>query len=105
MTTDTDLVRLAVVVLVLLFLAPMLLMIVAMPMMGHMWGGTATPVGWLFSALVGLLVVAGVAYLLYRLVGTDRQDPALEELRLAYARGELSDEEFETRRERLSRER
>ncbi|WP_338042744.1 SHOCT domain-containing protein [Natronococcus amylolyticus] len=30
-----------------------------------------------------------------------RSDPALEALRVAYARGELSDEEFEKRRDRL----
>jgi putative membrane protein len=31
-------------------------------------------------------------------------DPALEELRMAYARGDLSEEEFEERRERLRQE-
>nr|WP_305080130.1 SHOCT domain-containing protein [Natronomonas sp. LN261] len=46
---------------------------------------------------------------LYRwLVGGGRAgavtDPALEELRMAYARGDLSEEEFEERRERLRQE-
>ncbi|WP_246282678.1 SHOCT domain-containing protein [Natronomonas halophila] len=35
---------------------------------------------------------------------TRSEDTALEKLRVAYARGELADEEFETRRERLKRE-
>lgn len=50
--------------------------------------------------LVGLL---GIGYLLYRSLAGGMQtksasDPALEELRLAYARGDLSEEEFEQRR-------
>jgi putative membrane protein len=32
------------------------------------------------------------------------RDPAIEELRHAYARGDLTDEEYESRRERLERE-
>jgi putative membrane protein len=49
------------------------------------------------------IVVAG--YLVYRAVrtadsGTDR---ALEELRLAYARGDLTDEEYEQRKDTLER--
>ena len=37
-------------------------------------------------------------------VDTGDDDTALEELRIAYARGDLSDEGFERRRERLRRE-
>jgi putative membrane protein len=50
------------------------------------------------------LVVAG--YLVYRGVvqSSDSTDRALDELRVAYARGELSDEEYENRRERLERD-
>lgn len=77
---------------------------------GHMWGGGGGLTGWAFLlvvllrlALLAALVVGG--YLLYRgLVRSDSTDAALEELRLAYARGDLSDEEFEQRRERLERE-
>jgi len=53
--------------------------------------------------LVFLLIVLGVGYALYRTLtqaGISR-DPAVEELRVAYARGELSQEEFEQRREAL----
>jgi putative membrane protein len=76
----------------------------------HMWGSGGAP-GWILVAglvmqLLFLAVLLGAIYLGYRAV-TDRDrssDPALEELRTAYARGELSDEEFERRRERLESE-
>ncbi|MFB6120673.1 MAG: SHOCT domain-containing protein [Halobacteriaceae archaeon] len=44
------------------------------------------------------LAVAGVAYG----VGGEESDDALDELRKAYARGDIDDEEFERRRERLT---
>jgi putative membrane protein len=75
---------------------------------GHMWGtGTGTP-SWLFVVgmamrFLFLAVVIGGLYLAYR--AWTRQDtsrdPAIQELREAYARGDLTDEEFERRRERL----
>lgn len=76
-----------------------------------MWGsGGALPL-WAFlisvlGQLVFLAVIALGAYLLYkRVAGADEgADPALEELRRAYARGDLTDEEFERRRERLEQE-
>jgi len=36
--------------------------------------------------------------------GDDSSDPAVKELRAAYARGDLSDEEYERRRDRLETE-
>lgn len=53
--------------------------------------------------LVFLLAVLGGGYVLVRRLLNQResQDSALEELRIAYARGDLSDEEFETRRSKL----
>ncbi|EJN56961.1 SHOCT domain-containing protein [Halogranum rubrum] len=53
--------------------------------------------------LIFLLVLLGGGYLLVRRVLDEREahDSALEELRRAYARGDLSDEEFETRRSKL----
>jgi putative membrane protein len=75
---------------------------------GHMWdGGGAT--GWfplvgLVMQLLFLLVVVGGAYLLFRAVaGDDGTDPAIEELRSAYARGDLNEEEYKRRREALER--
>jgi putative membrane protein len=79
------------------------------PMMGGgMWDGQTGSGWWLLagilSRVLSLLVVVGVGYLIYRALTASEEgsDDALEELRLAYARGDLSDEEFERRRERLS---
>ena len=51
-------------------------------------------------------MLLGISYLQYRGlvggIGSDAlSDPALEELRVAYARGDLSEEEFEERRAKL----
>ena len=88
-------------------------------MTGGMWGPMhdswmgsgmmgSTSGWWLLLAVVWrlLLVVAlvGGGYLLYRTVAADRPDPAIRELRQAYARGDLSEEEFERRRDRLEQE-
>ncbi|WP_436909816.1 SHOCT domain-containing protein [Halosimplex marinum] len=118
-TTDRRVVWIALAALVALVALPALGMGFGMmgygPMMTDhgMWGAPGTGPGWLF--LVGLatqlLFLAALvvgAYLVYRAVvgrdgdGTDR---ALEELRLAYARGDLSDEEYEQRRDRLESDR
>lgn len=82
-------------------------------MMGGMWGGPwgdGVP-GWMpfvgvFVQLLFLAALVGIAYLVYRTIaGGDRgRDRALEELRVAYARGELTEEEYEDRRQRLERE-
>ncbi|OLZ42481.1 hypothetical protein A6E15_16595 [Natrinema saccharevitans] len=121
MATDTSDTRLATIVLVaiaVLVVLPTAFMGFGMmragPMMGGTWGhgmwngGTAP--GWLplVAVLMQLLFVAAVVgggYLLYRAIaGGDDTDRALEELRLAYARGDLSDEEYEQRRDALERD-
>ncbi|NHX35730.1 MULTISPECIES: SHOCT domain-containing protein [Halolamina] len=77
---------------------------------GHMWDGGTTG-GWypligLVMQLLFLLALVGGSYLLYRaVVDDDSHDRAIEELRSAYARGELTDEEYENRREALERDR
>jgi putative membrane protein len=72
---------------------------------GMMSGGTMGSGGWgLFGVLWMLLLLAVPAYLVYVLVtrGADgRGDRPLAILRERYARGELTDEEFEQRRARL----
>ncbi|ELZ15954.1 hypothetical protein C478_04429 [Natrinema thermotolerans DSM 11552] len=121
MATDTRDTRLATIVLIAigaLVVLPMAFMGIGMmgfgPMMGGMWGhgmwdGGTTP-GWLplVAVLMQLLFVAAVVgggYLVYRAIaGGDDTDRALEELRMTYARGELSDEEYEQRRDALERD-
>jgi putative membrane protein len=78
---------------------------------GHMGHWTETGgMGWIgiIMWLGFLLLILGGGYLVYKaIVGSTSQAPdaALEELRIAYARGDLSDEEFEQRRDRLQEER
>ena len=75
-----------------------------------MWGDGGTGPGWwLLAALVFrvlfLAAIVGGGYLLFRAVtGDGDRDRAMEELRLAYARGDLTDEEYESRRQALERE-
>jgi len=77
---------------------------------GHMWGDGTVP-GWMVLAgllmqLLFLAALVGGGYLVYRAItgyGSD-SDQALKELRLAYARGELTDEEYEQRKDTLERD-
>lgn len=117
MSTNDDLVRPLVIVLAFVLLIPFLMMIFAWPMMGMwgggtmwdggMWDGTGATWGWLVMSVVFLVLLIGGGYLLYRTVRQSdglEADAALEELRLAYARGEISEEEYDERRSRLRRE-
>ena len=111
-TEQSRWIRVLLIVVAIIVLAPLLMMMFMMPMMGLMWGsggapsaGTGMSPTWsLGIMLVFLVVVLGIGYALYRVVpqsALGSNDPALEELRLAYARGELSQEEFEQRRDDL----
>lgn len=116
-TTDSDgtLLRVVVLVLAVLLLVPVLMMVSAVPMMGMMgWGwsggmmgpGGASPLWGLGMLLVWVLVLGAIGYVVYRTVADgalDGGDRAMEELRVAYARGDLSEEEFERRRDALER--
>jgi len=102
--------RLILIVVASILIIPLVLMAVMMPMMwmvgGMETGGAVSmsPVWGIGMMLVFLLIVLGVGYALYRTLaqaGISSGDPAVEELRVAYARGELSQEEFEQRREAL----
>lgn len=107
----SPLVRTVLIVVAVILLVPVLMMAFMMPMMGMMgsgmWAGGATAMSpiWNFGMmLLSLLVLLGIGYAIYRAVtrgSLSGPDPALEELRLAYARGELSQEEFEQRQEDL----
>ncbi|WP_096390540.1 SHOCT domain-containing protein [Halopenitus persicus] len=121
---DTRLVTLLLVIIGVVVILPLFFMGFGMmgfgPMMGGMWGGhmwgghmwgDGTLPGWMFivSIVMQLLFLAalvGGGYLIHRAITGDASDSdeALEELRLAYARGELTDEEYEQRREALTRD-
>lgn len=112
-TTD-GLLRIVLVVLAVVVLAPMLMMAFAFPMMG-MWGGMmgrfggvgVSPLWGVVMMLVWFALILGGGYLVYRWVAgvaAGDRDPALRELRHAYARGDISDEEYEQRRIRLREE-
>lgn len=82
-------------------------MMSGMGMMGGMGGpaGGFSPVFGLGAMVVWLVVLAGVGYVVYSRV-VDRTDDeqgesALAELREAYVRGDLTEEEFERRVEKL----
>lgn len=111
-TTDRQLVWVSIAIVATLVIVPMFGMIWAGPMMGGMWGtgmwGADGVPGWMLIMGVGmpllvLAVIVGAVYLGYRAVTTkdESSDPAVAELRAAYARGDLSDEEYERRRDRL----
>jgi putative membrane protein len=118
MSSNEPLLRAAVLILLALLVLPVLMMFVLLPMMGFtgwshmsgpgMWNGGGGG-GWIAVLLtmgVPLVLVIALGYAVYRLLtkSEDRTDDALEELRMTYARGDLSDEEFEKRRDRLQRE-
>ena len=77
---------------------------------GGMMGGYGTTSGWwpivgMLVPFVFTLILLGGGYLVFRHM-TDNQtsrSPAMEELRAAYAQGNLSEQEYEERRERLQR--
>lgn len=103
-----DWLKAVLLVVAVLFALPLLMMLVMLPlgmygMMGYGGGmmGVGAP-GWLF-ALLPLVLLGVFGYLVVKLV-ENRRDPALRELRDAYARGDLSTDEFEERRERLEKE-
>ncbi len=107
-----DLVKIAVFIFALILVFPLLMMVFAAVFMGsNGWMGGAMigdvhPAWGFGSVLLGVLLVLGFVYFMRELFfGTKSEeesvDPALEELRIAYARGELTDEEYERRRTKL----
>ncbi|RYJ13093.1 SHOCT domain-containing protein [Halogeometricum borinquense] len=119
-TTNRRLIALVLIALGALILLPTLFMgfgtmgygpMMGGEMWGQMWGTGGTvpmwvPLAGLVMQLVFLAVIGAVAYLVYKAItGPERTgDRALEELRVAYARGDLTDEEYEDRRKTLKRE-
>ena len=115
MSQTATLTRTVLVVLLALVAIPLIMMVVMMPLMGGfgwaqmggwMWSGSGGWIGMLLLMLIPFVVILGVGFLLYQSLtaGSETEDDAIAELRQAYARGDISDEEFETRRGRLKRE-
>lgn len=109
-TTDGT-VRIVLIVLAVLVLGPILMMFFMFPLMG-MWGGMMggfggsgiAPVWGLGMMVLWLAILIGGGYLVYRWLTRSEfasTDPAMEELRLAYARGDISEDEFDERRSKL----
>ena len=107
-----DVTTVLLLVLVALLVLPVLAMGLGLGgMMGYGWmmrtgpgsaGGIWPFVGLLVPLLFLLLLLGGGSLLLRRVAeADDGRDPPMEELRMAYARGDLTDEEFETRRRKL----
>ncbi|SDM18449.1 putative membrane protein [Halogranum gelatinilyticum] len=114
MTQNETLTRTLLLVVAAIILLPILSMAFMMPMMGMwgwghmadtgMWGVGGGSWVWVMMWVIPLVLIGGLGYLFYRSLSgvvDESTDPALEELRIAYARGDISDEEFERRRQRL----
>ena len=100
------LLKLVLAVLLALLLVPLFLVALFVPASITMRpAGGVTGFGWLLG-LVPLLVLVLVVWVGYLLLTGDEggdRDPAIRELRAAYARGDLTTEEFEERMQRLRR--
>jgi len=111
---DNQLVTIVLLVLATVIAVPILFMSFGMLGSGPMMGGNGvlrrgaveqrrggcSPPDWRCSCCCSVAAVAAV-YLLYRAItGTGDADRALEELRLAYARGDITDEGVRTAQRR-----
>ena len=113
MSASNDLLRIVLVVVLAVLAFPLVMMVLAVPFAGGMhgggdpgmWGTGGTGLGWLVVTIPSVLLLLVLGYAGYRLLGRSGTDPAIAELRRAYARGELTDEEYEARRERLEADR
>lgn len=100
-----DAAKLLVGLLALVIVLPFVVMALVMPfgatMMGTAYGYHTG--GWFgLFAVVPLLLLVLLGWLGYRLLtDEDSEDQALETLRVAYARGDITTEEFEERSKRL----
>lgn len=111
MSLNDTAVRTAILVVVLLVAVPLLAMLLMMPMMAAGgWGmhptghGPAAGWAWFPMLVIPLLILAGLGYLGYRVVIQDADTTPrspLADLRAAYARGDLTEAQFEQRRDRL----
>ncbi|MFW6448504.1 MAG: SHOCT domain-containing protein [Halobacteriota archaeon] len=92
----------ALALLAVLIVAPVALAIVYWPTFHGPWVGDGLdPVWWLVGWLLLVSVAVVTVLVAARTMDSSTDDPAIEELRVAYARGEVDDEEYEKRYERL----
>lgn len=114
-TTDRPLIWAGVALIATLLVVPAFGMNSGMmgtgPMMDGMWGASGAG-GWMLVVGIGMqllvaAVVVGTIYFAYRTMTAEEtsSDPAVAELRAAYARGDMSEEEYERRRAKLDSER
>ena len=111
MTSDDSALWTAVYVVLFLLAIPVLMMLVMMPLMVGVgwdmhtaWHGSGGGWGWILMWFAPILVLVGFGYLLYTFGGSNNKShdfKAMDELRTAYARGNLSEEEFEHRLKKL----
>ncbi|MFB6254583.1 MAG: SHOCT domain-containing protein [Halobacteriaceae archaeon] len=115
---SSEMLKIALIILALLIILPFIMMIFVIPLMsagvgihmmgdGMLWG--ASPFLGLVMMVLWVLFFVVIGYFTYRVFeGSSKRplgrDPALKELRMQYAQGEISEEEFEKRRRRLQRE-
>jgi putative membrane protein len=92
--------------LALVVLFPVFMMALVMPFGTMMMGttyGTYTGGWYALFAIVPFVLLLLIGWVAYRFLSDENgEDPAVGELREAYARGDLTSEEFEERLERLS---
>lgn len=115
MSDTNTLLRTVLIIVAAVLLIPVVLMVLFAPMMGMMgWGSWGmnngmTGLSWmgLMSWLLVFLVLAGVGYVLMwglSAAENESRNSAHDELHRAYARGDLTDGEYEERRQRLEQE-
>lgn len=106
MTRDDSGIRAIATVIAVLFAIPVLMMSVMVLLglsgVGQMPGHAGS---WqMLLPVIPLLIFGSAVYVLYTGIGEESEretDQALDELHAAYARGDLSETEFENRRSRL----
>ena len=105
-----DALKVVLLVLGVLLILPLFLMGFMVPMMGYMGGMPFGAEAWGFglfgfASLIPLAFFALLLYAAYRILSpSEDRDPAIEALREAYAKGEIDEEEYERRFEKLRQE-
>jgi len=107
MADNDSLPRVLVALGVLVLAVPLLMMVGFVGWGTYADGHMGSSWMWMLIGFVPLVVLAVLGYVAYRALTerSDQSDPAMKELRRAYARGDITDEEFQTRTEMLESDR